>query len=232
MPITVALSLWEIFESRDNIRIGEPSFSLLNGNFSISLPFYMNNAGFYDISELCVNIRIYDGSNEILEFSTQPLNIPAGRIVASNLSASVSLADALSRDRELLTTSKDLDVNVALHFRVGYVLAFNVAGKFPFKWGAPFSNLNMTYVSSNTTHVSFEVSFYNNAPFSLSGPLRVELYNLQNVSIGSVEQFLDVASNGRYQELFEISVFQASEEGKIRLFFADILISEKRWGSP
>lgn len=229
LPITVALSLWKIFEARNNAGLGEPSFSMSNGNFSISVPFYMNNTGFYDISELRVNIRICDGSNEILEFSTQPLNIPAGRMVTSSLNASVSLTDVLSRDRELLTNSKDLDVSVALHFQVAYVLAFNVARNFPFKWGAPFSNLTINYMGKNTTHAFLLVSFHNNASFPLSGPLKVELYNLQNVSIGSATQSLDVASNGLYQESFEIPISQAAEEGIIRLFFVDILISEKRW---
>ncbi|MEM3565793.1 MAG: hypothetical protein QXK18_02850 [Candidatus Bathyarchaeia archaeon] len=231
LPATVALSLWEIFEAKNNVGIGEPSLSVSNGNFSISVPFYMNNVGFYDISELCVNIRIYDGSKEILEFSTSPLNIPAGRMLESNLSASVNLTDMLSRDRELLTNSKDLDVSIALYFRVANILAFNVARNFTYKWGAPFSNLNITYVGSNATHASFLVSFCNNASFPLSGPLQVGLYNLQNVSIGLEVQVLNVPSNGFYQESFEIPISEPAQKGIIRLYFADIPIFEERWGS-
>ncbi|MEM3580824.1 MAG: hypothetical protein QXH40_04335 [Candidatus Bathyarchaeia archaeon] len=229
LPVTVALSLWKIFEVRDNVRVGEPSLSVSNGNFSISVPFYMNNVGFYDISELCVNIRIYDGSKEILEFSTSPLNIPAGRMLESNLSASANLTDMLSRDRELLTNSKDLDVAIALHFRVAYVLAFNVARNFTYKWGAPFSNLNISNFSFDGTRASFQLSFSNNASFPLSGPLRLELYNLSNNLLNWTVQNLIVPSNGLYEKLFEI---QSSElPSTIRLYFADVLICEMPWGS-
>ncbi|MEM2779881.1 MAG: hypothetical protein QW791_03295 [Candidatus Bathyarchaeia archaeon] len=155
MPITVALSLWEIFEARNNIAIGEPSFSLSDGDFFISVPFFMNNTGFYDISELFANIHIYDENGEIAEFSTEPLNIPAGRMVESSLNVSGSLTDIISRDRMLLTSSIDLNVNVALHFQVAYILAFNIARNFTYKWGAPFSNLTINYIPINATHIFF-----------------------------------------------------------------------------
>lgn len=227
----MALSIWKILETRNNVGLGEPSFFVSNGNFSFSLPFYMNNTGFYDISELGINIRICDGSKEILKFSTQRLSIVAGRTVKSNLNASVSLTEVFSRDTELLTNSKDLNVSLALRFRAAYILSFNLDRNFTYKWGSPFSNLTINYMSKNITHVSFSVSFYNNASFPLSGPLQVKLYNLQNVSIGLAVEALDVVSNGFYQKLIEIRVSEAAEEGIIRLYFADVLISEKRWGS-
>lgn len=231
MPVTVALSLWEIFKARNNVSIREPSFSMLNGDIFISVPFFMNNTGFYDISELFANIRVYDENREIAEFSTEPLNIPAGRIVKSSLNVSGSLSDIISRDRALFTSSKDLDVSVALHFQAANILAFSIARNFTYKWGAPFSNLTINYIPINATHASFLISFYNNASFPLSGPLKVELFNLQNVSIGSALQVLDVASGWFYQELIEIPVSGAADEGIIRLFFADILIIERLWGS-
>ncbi|MEM3874036.1 MAG: hypothetical protein QXU45_02765 [Candidatus Bathyarchaeia archaeon] len=231
MPVTVALSLWEIFEARNNVAIGEPSFSVSDEDFFISVPFFINNTGFYDISELFAKIRVYNGNEEIMEFSTEPLNIPAGRMVKSSLNVSGSLADIISRDKELLTSSKDLDVSVALHFQVACILAFNIARNFTYKWGAPFSNLTINYIRINATHVSFLISFYNNASFPLSGLLKVGLFNLQNVSIGSASQVLDVASGGFYRELFEIPVSETVDEGIIRLFFADILIVERSWGS-
>jgi hypothetical protein len=228
MPVTVALSLWEIFEARNNVAIGEPSFSVSDENFLISVPFFMNNTGFYDISDLFAKISVYSENEEIAEFSTEPLNIPAGRTVESSLSVSGSWSDIISRDSELLTNSKDLDVSVALHFQVAYILAFNTARNFTYNWGAPFSNLTINYMRINATHVSFLVSFYNNASFRLSGPLKVELFNLQNVSIGSAVQVLDVEPNEYYQGSF---TFEAAETGIIRLSFADILIVERRWGS-
>ncbi|MEM3566052.1 MAG: hypothetical protein QXK18_04180 [Candidatus Bathyarchaeia archaeon] len=230
LPITVALSLWKVFEARNNVAIGEPIFSMSNGNLSISVTFYMNNTGFYDISELYVNIRICSENGEIAGLSTQSLDIPAGRVVESNLSVSVSLTDVLSRDRGLLTNSKDLNVSAALHFRVAYILALNVARNFTYKWGAPFSNLGISQINFNGTHLSFRVSFSNNASFSLSGPLHLELCNASNVPQYSAEQELSVPAGGFYEKLFEMPYSESA--GIIRLYFADIPVLEKRWGSP
>ena len=229
LPATVALSLWEIFEARNNVAIGEPSFSMSDENFLISVPFFMNNTGFYDISDLFAKISVYSENEKIAEFLTEPLNIPAGRTVESNFNVSGSLADIISRDSELLTNSKDLNVNVALHFQVAYILAFNIARNFTYNWGAPFSNLTIDYMRVNATHISFFVSFYNNASFPLSGPLKVELSNLQNVPIGSAVHVVNVEPNEYYQDSF---TFEADETGIIHLSFADILIVERRWGSP
>ncbi len=230
-PVTVALSLREIFEARNNVAIGKPSFSMSDENLLISLPFFINNTGFYDISELFAKIRVYDEGEEIAEFSTQPLNIPARRTVESSLNASCNLAEVISKDAELLTDSKDLDVCVALHFHVAHILAFKIARNFTYRWDAPFSNLTVNYTRVNAMHV-FSVSFYNNALFPLSGPLKVELFNLQNVCIGSAVQILDVAPNEYYQCSF---IFEAVEIADmirlIRISFADMLVVERRWGS-
>jgi len=229
LPVTVALSLWKIFEAR-GVSFGEPSFSVSNGNLSISVPFSMNNTGFYDISELCVNMRIYDGNKKIAELSTQPLNIPAGEMTVSKLDASASLTDIFSRNSELLTNNEDLDVSITLHFRVAYVLTFDVARNFYVEWGAPFSNLTISQINFNRTHLSFRVSFFNNASFLLSGPLQLRLYNSSDVLCYSTEQSLNVPSKEPYEKLFEIPCSESA--GIIRLYFAEIPVLEERWGSP
>ncbi len=228
VPASVALSLWEIFETGDSAAVGRPSFSVSNGNLLISVPFFIKNVGFYDVSELFAKVRAYDGGEEIAELSTRPINVPAGGAVESSLNASCSLADVISRDAELLTDSKNLDVCVSLRFHVVHMLAFTVERNSTYEWGAPFSNLTVNYAWTNATCV-ISISFYNNASFPLRGPLKVELFNPQNVSIGSAVQNLDVAPNEHCQFSF---AFEPVEAGTIRISFADILIFERRWGSP
>jgi len=232
LPVTVALSLLKLLEGGNIAGIGEPSLTLSDGNLFMSIPFRINNTGFYDISEVCINIEIYNGAEKIAEFSTQRVNIPAGEMAASNLSASVSLEDLLSKDGKLLTNDTELNASVAFHFRVAHVIAFKIAKNFTFHWGAPFSNLTIQHVSCNGTHQVFSVSIFNNAPFPISGPLRLEILNPSNITVGSMEQQIDVPSKGLYQGLFEVPVSELTNNGTVRLYFADILIREERWGSP
>ena len=232
LPVTVAFSLLKILEARNNVGIGEPSFNLSDGNFSISIPFYINNTGFYDLSEVYAYIKIYDGDKFIAESSTNRLDIPAGEMVASNLSILISLEDIFSEDRELLTSDKELNVSASLHFRVAYALAFTVTNSSKVQWGAPFSNLTIQHTGYNETHQVFSVSFFNNASFPISGPLRLEILNQSNITVGSMEQQINVPSKGLYQGRFEILVSGLTNSGTVRLYFADILIREERWGSP
>jgi uncharacterized membrane protein len=231
LPVTVAFSLLKIFEIKNNVGIGEPSFNLSDESFSISIPFYMNNTGFYDLSELYAYIKVYDGSKVIAESSTNRLDVPAGETIASNLSILISLEDIFSEDRELLTSDKELNVSTSLHFRVAYALAFTVTTSSIVQWGAPFSNLTIRHIDRNETHQVFSVSFFNNASFPLSGPLRLELLNLSNITVGSMEQQINVPSKGLYRGLFEISVPELTDGGTIRLYFADMLFREERWES-
>jgi len=232
LPVTVALSLLKIFEAGNNVGIGKPSFDLSNGNLSISIPFYMNNTGFYDLSEVYAYIKVYDGDKFIAESSTNWLDVPAGEMVASNLSILISLEDIFSENRELLTSNKELNVSASLHFRVAYALAFTVTTSSTVQWGAPFSNLTIQHSSYNETHQVFSVSFFNNASFPINGPLRLELLNLLNTTVGLMEQQINVPSKGLYQGLFEIPVSELTNSGTARLYFADILIREERWESP
>jgi hypothetical protein len=231
LPVTVGFSLLKIFEAKNNVSIGEPSFNLSNGNFSISIPFYMNNTGFYDLSELYAYIKVYDGNKVIAESSTNRLDVPAGEMVASNLSILINLEDIFSEDRELLTNDKELNVSASLHFRVAYALAFTVTTSSIVQWGAPFSNLTIQHIDRNETHQFFSVSFFNNASFPISGPLRLEILNPSNITVGSMEQQINVPSKELYQGLFEIRFSELTDGGIIRLYFADILIREERWES-
>jgi hypothetical protein len=232
LPVTVVLSLIQLLEGGNIAGIGEPNLTLSDGNLSMSIPFRINNTGFYELSEVCIKIDVCGEAGKIAEFSTQQLKIPAGEMVESNLSASISLEDLLSRDRKLLTNDTELNASVAFHFRVAYVMAFKIAKNFTVHWGAPFSNLTIQHVGYKETHQVFSVSFCNNASFPISGPLRLEILNRSNIPVGSMEQQINVPSKGLYQGLFEILVSGLTNSGTVRLYFADILIREERWGSP
>jgi len=41
-----------------NIGTQEPTISFSNGNFTLSMPFYINNTGFYDLSDIGINIQM------------------------------------------------------------------------------------------------------------------------------------------------------------------------------
>ncbi|MEM3703093.1 MAG: hypothetical protein QXX79_01520 [Candidatus Bathyarchaeia archaeon] len=233
LPVAAAFSLLKLLEAR-NISVQELALSLYNGNLSISIPFCINNTGFYDLTDISVDLQINRGNMAITTVSKQLPKIPAGEMVNSSFHASVSLEEIFSKHIGIVTNDTYLDINTALKFTVAYALTLGIARNFTFHWGAPFNNLTVGDFSYNTTFqaLSFSVSFNNHASFPVNGSLKAELYNSANALIGSSMKNLNIASGEHYQELFEIQISDPSnmrDAGFIRLYFADIQILEKWW---
>jgi hypothetical protein len=235
LPISVVFSLMKLAEGK-NMGIQEPIFSLSNGNLSLTIPLYINNTGFYDISEVSVKIKISRANDAIVTLLENLPDIPARRMVNASCNFSASLNEIFQRHSTLLTEDADLDVDAALHFRVARAIAFNITQNFPTRWGAPFQNLTVYDVAYNTTtHVfSFSISFNNHAFFFINEPLTIELYNSGSEKVGSAFWSLNVPSGESFQEKIEVNVdpSKMTRSGFIRLFFADLKIFEEEWTLP
>ncbi|MGB9713595.1 MAG: hypothetical protein ACPLZC_01300 [Candidatus Bathyarchaeales archaeon] len=232
LPVTVGLSLSRLLESKA-MGIQEPTFSFQNGNFSISMPFYVNNTGFYDLSDITVNVQIRKENKTISTFSTHLPDVPSGVLVNSSCDLSASLEELASKDTGIFTNDTELLVDAGLSFRVAYVIAFGVSMTFPTSWNAPFHNLtasNFTYDGVNK--FSMLLSFENHAQFPIYGSLAVKLYNDENVLLGNTSKSINVLSEGSFNNVFEITVDEPSKitaNGLIRVCFEEVQIWEGRW---
>ncbi|MEM3578611.1 MAG: hypothetical protein QXL54_00090 [Candidatus Bathyarchaeia archaeon] len=235
LPISVAFSLIKLAEGK-NLGVQEPTFTFSNGNISINMPVYVNNTGFYEISEANVKIRIGKADTIIVAMSKSLPNIPAGQMVNTNCCLTASLREILQKDPTLLTEDANLEVNAALHFRVAYAIAFNIAYNYSTEWGAPFHNLTYSQLAYNySTHVfSVLTSFNNHAFFSISGPLTMELFNSNNIKIGETSLYLDVPSGEVFREIINIAVdpSRITDRVLICLFFDEWNILETEWTLP
>ncbi|MEM3536573.1 MAG: hypothetical protein QXF44_02230, partial [Candidatus Bathyarchaeia archaeon] len=108
LPVTVALSLWDLFSS-GAFGVREPAMSLSDTELSISAPFYINNTGFYDLSDVNITIKIMNNNNRIAEFSKLFPKVPAKSMLNATYDVSLDLEELFSDNRELLTHDADLD---------------------------------------------------------------------------------------------------------------------------
>ncbi len=237
LPATVALSILQLMEGQ-NFGIQEPTFTVSpEGNFTMSMPVYVNNTGFYDLSEITVTIKITKENRTISTLATTLPDVPARTMASSNCTISSSLAELFAQDRELLTNTATLIMRATLHFRVAYAIAFNGTMNFPVDWGAPFNNLDINVINYNLTSgtVSVSINFDNDAYFDLSGPLLIKLYNAEEELISSSQMNLNISSQTHFQDLFEMTVSDPSKmsnSGSIRLYFLDMEIFEGGWILP
>ncbi len=233
LPISVALSLMRLAEGK-NLGVQEPTFNFFDGNISVNMPVYINNTGFYDISEPNVAIKIYKVkvNTTIVSLSKSLPSIPAGQMVNTSCSFTASLMEIFHKDRTLLTEDTNLNVNAQLSFKVAYTIAFNASLNFSTRWGAPFHNISCVLAYNDTTHVfSISISFNNHAFFPINGLLVVKLYNSDNIQIGETSIGLDVPSGGNFQETVEVAAdpSKITDRGFIRLFFTELNILEMEW---
>lgn len=233
LPVSVAFSLMELLE-KGNIGIQEPKGFMSNGNVSISIPFYIANSGFYDLTNVKFGLQIKVGTETISTSSAELQKVPAGEMADSSCNLSLSLQEMLSNNRELLTNDTDFDGNASLSFRVASLMAFRVSTGFTIPWGAPFHGLTIHSITYNDVSRIFSISmsFKNNAFFQLNASLLVKLYNSQGELVGSTLQNVNVPSQGSFQGSIEVRIDDPSKmtrEGVLSLYFADMQILEEAW---
>lgn len=231
--VSVAFSLLG-FAEPGNTGIREPQVTFSGTVFSLSGPFYVNNTGFYDLSD--ANLTILIGyQNEVLKtLSYFVPYVPAGTVWNSTYDASVTLQE-LASGSELLTNGTNLNLGISASFRVAHVLAFEVSTNFSQPWRAPFHNLTIQEIGYNpsTQQISLLTSFENHASFPLQGEFLLEVYNSRSRRIGYFMHDINVAASAPYSSSYQFGVdgFQMTDNEVIRLSFVGVKIYEMEWAS-
>lgn len=234
LPITIGLSLLKFLEP-NAIGFREPTVSFSNGTFSLSAPFYINNTGYYDLSDMNITILIGSNDKTISTFSTLLPNVPAGTMLNSSYDISFSLEEIASNSIELLTDDTDMNWSVSTFFRIAYAIALGVSTNMTIPWGAPFYNLTVSEVSYDVSSqkLSASISFENHADFTSTGTISLEIYDNKSQLVGSTEKYLDVPSGETSSESFDLTIdpSKITEKTFVRVYFETIQILEKEWSS-
>ena len=232
LPVTVIFSLSNLL-APNTVGFREPNYSLSNTVFSMSAPFYVNNTGFYDLSEINTTVVLRNDNRIVATSSNLLPNVPAGTTVDSAYEFSFDLQEIASNHNELLINDADLDLDISLSFRVAYVITFGLATDFTTQWKAPFYNLTVTdsHYNSTTEKFSINMSFTNHAYFTIDGPLLIEIYNNRSETISTIGKNISVPPSTSFQELFESTIIPSAmtDNGTVHIYFAGVQVSQKEW---
>jgi hypothetical protein len=227
--MTIAFSLLQLVESK-SIGFREPLFSYTNGNLSLSAPFYINNTGFYDLSDINITVLVKGDNKTVAAVSELFPPIPAGSMINESYDISLSLGELFSKNSELLTHDTTLDLNMHLFFRIAYLIGIGGSTNITTVWGAPFYNLTLAASPYNySSHkLTLFMSFENHAYFDLNGAMRLELYSSTSALIGSPTQNLDIPSDTLFDNSYELTIdtFKITHNGTMRVYFDNMLIQE------
>ncbi len=217
-----------------NFGVQEPSVTLSNGTFTLITPFYINNTGFYDISDVNLTVVVTNGNQTLSKFSEILPRIPAKQRVESNYTLSLDLDEIFTKDKTLLTNNTNLDTDVSASFTVAYAITFGVSVTTTVPWDAPFCNLTVSAAPYDALSQKFLISigFHNKAMFPVNGNFTIELYNNENDFICSANQYIDVSPETHYQTTMELLLddpTKMTDNGIFRIYFNGIFLFEEGW---
>lgn len=234
--VTVVYSVMNL-----NIDFGEPQVFPSSNGAVFSLPFFINNSGYYDISELNVTTRITDYNGTLLTQSNTfvPL-VSGGSNVEAVHNVYVDLSEIMPMDYiELFFNDSffGLDTFVTLNF--AHIIPVQISANATIPWGAPFSDVSAGEISilpHNSTHdkVVITVSFENHSLSDVVGTMQLEIYNDADELVASVKTSLNAPSQHSYNEQVDTyssldNVSKLTESGKVHLIFETPMFTVERW---
>jgi len=174
------------------VSTGEPEILPSSTGIRFSLPFSINNGGYYEIADLNLTTRVTDQQGTLLDQTeTFVASIPQESNVTANHVISIGLNDILSINQtSLLLEDSDFNVEVFAGLNFAHAIPVQLSLNTSIPWGAPFANFEVqeTSVSDfNGTHARaiIPIQFENHAIMDIYGTLSIEVYNNLGQSIGS-----------------------------------------------
>jgi hypothetical protein len=232
LPITVAVSLSKLAEpGAIGVRQSEVSYS--NNIFSLFSPFYINNTGFYDLTDINFTVSINDAVGKLSTTSALIPMIKAGNIANSSFNINIYVTNLSPRILALLTNDTDLNLDVSASFRVAYAITLGVSTNLTQPWRAPFYNFTVSTVTYNASkaQLSISVSFENHAGYPLNGSFTLQAYNNRSKRIGYFQDDVNVQPSSPFSGSYEfgIDASELTSNNYVGLYFEDTEILEQEW---
>jgi hypothetical protein len=227
--MTIAFSILQLANS-NNMGFREPIFSYSNGDIFLSAPFYINNTGYYDLSDINITIGMRDGDKALARFSGNYPPIPAGVLLNETYDASISLAQIASKDGEIFVQDKTLNLDGYLFFRIAYLIGIGSSTNHAIKWGAPFFNLTISPLSfnSSTQKLPLTISFENHAHFAVNGRMQLKMRNSESELVETNSKNISAPSGALFFETFELTIDPVTmpAHGVVEVYFDNVKICD------
>jgi hypothetical protein len=223
------------------VTIGNVQMLPSSDGISFSLPFSINNSGYYEIADLNLTTRVTDPNGKLLDRTeTIVPSIHQGTSVNSSHTIDINIEDILSLEPVTLLLN-DSEFNVEIFAGLNFARAVPVQLSFntTIPWGAPFSNFSIEEISVslyNSTHteVTVPISFQNHAIVHLSGTLELEVYNNSQERIATGAIIISVQSLQNYADNIVIYIKQEdatklTSNGDLHLIFEMTMFTVDWW---
>jgi hypothetical protein len=206
---------------------GQPSTSASGDTLTLTLPFYISNGGFYDISNINLTTVVKDVHDLLIsDSSTFVRLIPHGNNVSVTHNIPINISKLTSMDLAyLLFNDSVLDADASLKLNYAAAVPFQISTTLTIPWGAPVSALTIGGISAspyNATHfiASVPINFENHSFFTLDGTIRLELVDELNNVLDSGISNINVPPQSGYNFSLDVFVSNPADVREARLYFA------------
>ena len=219
-------SMFKTVSSDQGLWFGRFEYRELDNSFILSLPYYINNTGYFNISKVELITRIEDENNvSITESAT---SIPEVEKFSKKLGVheiTVSLQDLASKSPHLLFNESELTLTHILGFSYAYVYSFRLdVQRVPFSWFPPFHNLSIRDIRYDLkeSRLITLIYFENLSPMTLKGKLLLKVLDRNGALLGVGAEDVEIHSGTVYSENLKIDVKEHTtlrEVDRIEFYF-------------
>lgn len=198
----------------DNVEMQEPQFFTSNGSAIVSLPFFINNTSYYDMSDFNITTYVvYENEATLCNSTTYEELIPRGSTLYRAHNMSINLNQTITDYSNLLFNDTCLSMHAFVSLKFAKVISFQIAFNQTLEWGAPFYNFTMHQIFYNETTANATVffNFENHSFMDLNGTIQIRLYDNAGNPIGSGEASIQVPSHSPCEESIELNVVAKPE---------------------
>jgi len=217
--------------SAANLRIsfGEPETSFSDGIILLSTPLFINNTGFYEITNLNITAYVEDRNKTVSTSTTVVPIIPPEKNIQKTHNITLNLKNLTKELPYLAFNDSVFNIHTFVALRFASVIPIQMSTNATMPWGAPLYNFSIGEISLNYAKkiVTVPLSFENHAFFSVNGTMRLEVYNSKNERIDTAEVMIEVFSGSKFEDFVKISVdpSKLTREGEIHVFFETSMLS-------
>lgn len=227
--------------TRLNVGVGEPDIFPTSNGVTFSLPFYVNNEGYYEIADVNLTTRITDPQGQVLDVTeTIVESIPPDSNVTATHTIPLDIDEILALDyMPLLFDDSEFGIELvaSANFAKAVPVQFSMNTSIP--WGAPLANFDIgdvVFSPFNSTHHEglLHIHFENHAVMDIQGLMRVELYTESGRFVAWSDEVVDVGSMQSYDRTVSLyptnlDVLEVRENNRIHVSFMSSLFTAEWW---
>jgi hypothetical protein len=223
------------------VNLGEVQLLPSSKGITFSLPFSIDNNGYYEIADLNLTTRVTDSEETVLDLTeTFVPSIPRGSAINASHTIPIDL-DAILELDYLPLLLEDSEFNVELFVGLNFARAVPVqlSTNATIPWGAPLAQFSIGEISVSThnrTHVeaSIPVSFENHAILDITGTLRLGVYNDSESLITSGKTAVNAPSQQSYSDRIVMyprqqDATKVTGSGRIHVVFENPVFTVEWW---